>query len=66
MTFAAPALALFALAGLAACADTNTSVPSRTVNPTTAQQTRDALDPARGPAEAAGRAADRARNPSRP
>ena len=60
------ALALTALAGLGACADAGTSVPSRTSNPTTAQQTRDSLDPARGPAEAAGRAADRANNPNRP
>ena len=66
MKLAAPALALFALAGLAACADPGTSVPSQTSSPTTAQQTRDALDPARGPAEARGRAVDRAQNPSRP
>ena len=66
MKFAIPALALLTLAGLAACADTNTGVPSRTANPTTAQQTRDVLDPARGPAEAQGRAIDRARNSSRP
>jgi len=52
--------------GLVACADTNTSVPSRASNPTAAQQTRDRLDPARGPAEAQGRAIDRARNPERP
>ena len=67
MTRTAPvALVLLAIAGLSACADSSTSVPSRTTNPTAAQQTRDTLDPARGPAEAAGRAADRARNPERP
>lgn len=58
--------AVAALTGMAACADRTTSVPSRTSNPTTAQQTRDAMDPARGPAEAAGRAMDRASNPNRP
>ena len=57
---------LIALMTVAACADSTTSVPSRTPNPTTAQQTRDRLDPARGPAEAAGRAMDRAGNPNRP
>ena len=61
--FAAAGLVLF---GLGACADRGTSVPSRTSNPTAAQQTRDRLDPARGPAEAQGRAIDRARNPERP
>lgn len=50
----------------AACSDPRTSVPSQTANPTPAQRTRDALDPSRGPAEAAGRAADRAANPNRP
>ena len=54
------------LLGFGACADSGTSVPSRTANPTPAQQTRDRLDPARGPAEAQGRALDRARNPERP
>ena len=54
------------LFGFGACADPGTSVPSRTANPTAAQQTRDRLDPARGPAEAQGRAIDRARNPERP
>ncbi len=63
----APAvLPLILLAGFAGCADPNTGVRSRTANPTAAQQTRDTLDPARGPAEAAGRAADRAGNPNRP
>jgi hypothetical protein len=52
--------------GVVACADSNTSVPSRTANPTSAQQTRDRLDPARGPAEAQGRAIDRAQNRERP
>lgn len=61
-----PAVVLLALTGLAACADPGTSVPSATRNPTTAQQTRDTLDPPRGPAEAAGRARDRAANPDRP
>lgn len=61
-----PAVFLLALTGLAACADPSTSVPSATRNPTTAQQTRDTLDPPRGPAEAAGRARDRAANPERP
>lgn len=56
----------FALLGFGACADSSTSVPSRTANPTPAQQTRDRLDPARGPAEAQGRAMDRARNSERP
>jgi len=55
------------LAGsLAACSDPNTSVPTATQNRSTGQQVRDSLDPARGPAEAAGRAADRANNPTRP
>jgi len=54
------------MTSLAACSDPNTSVPSATPNRTAGQQTRDALDPARGPAEAAGRAMDRANNPSRP
>ena len=62
-TLAITGLVLF---GLGACADTNTSVPSRTANPTAAQRTRDTLDPSRGPAEAQGRAMDRARNPDRP
>jgi len=62
-TLAAAGLVLF---GLSACADSGTSVPSRTANPTAAQRTRDALDPARGPAEAQGRAVDRARNTERP
>jgi hypothetical protein len=66
MTTRTLALAGLILFGLGACADTNTSVPSRTANPTAAQQTRDRLDPARGPAEAQGRAIDRARNPERP
>jgi hypothetical protein len=57
---------LVALMAVTGCADSKTSVPSRTPNPTTAQQTRDQLDPARGPAEAAGRAMDRAGNPNRP
>jgi hypothetical protein len=57
-------LSLLVLA--AACADPGTSVPSRTADPTPAQRTRDTLDPSRGPAEAAGRAADRAANPNRP
>ncbi|CAA9225885.1 MAG: hypothetical protein AVDCRST_MAG08-917 [uncultured Acetobacteraceae bacterium] len=60
---AAAGLALF---GFGACADSGTSVPPRTANPTPAQQTRDRLDAARGPAEAQGRALDRARNPERP
>lgn len=60
---AATGLVLF---GFGACADRGTSVPSRTANPTPAQQTRDRLDPARGPAEAHGRALDRARNTERP
>ena len=60
------ALALPVLFLAAACADPGTSVPSRTSAPTPAQRTRDTLDPARGPAEAAGRAADRATNPNRP
>ena len=59
-------IAAVTVLGATACADRNTSVPSRTSSPTTAQQTRDYLDPARGPAEAAGRAADRAGNPNRP
>lgn len=54
------------LLGFGACADSGTSVSSRTSNLTPAQQTRDRLDPARGPAEAQGRAIDRARNPERP
>ena len=58
-----PIAFLLALTGLAACAE---SVPSVTANPTTAQQVRDVLDPARGPTEARGRAVDRAANPSRP
>jgi hypothetical protein len=66
MTARLLAVAGLVLFGLGACADTNTSVPSRTANPTAAQRTRDALDPPRGPAEAQGRAADRARNPDRP
>jgi hypothetical protein len=66
MTTRTLALAGLILFGLGACADTNTSVPSRTANPTAAQQTRDRLDPARGPAEAQGRAIDHARNPERP
>ena len=49
-----------------ACSDPKTSVPSQTANPTPAQRTRDTLDPARGPAEAAGRAMDRGMNPNRP
>lgn len=57
MQFITPATALLALAGLTARADPSTSVPSATRNPTTAQQTRDALDPPRSPAEAAGRGA---------
>ena len=61
-----PALVLLAAAGLAGCADTSTSVASTTPNPTPARKTRDALDPARGPAEAAVRAKDRAANPDRP
>lgn len=60
------AVAAVGLLGLGACGDASTSVPSRTANPTAAQQTRDRLDPARGPAEAQGRAIDRARNPERP
>jgi hypothetical protein len=60
------AIAGLILFGLIACADRGTSVPSRTASPTAAQQTRDRLDPARGPAEAQGRAIDRARNPERP
>ncbi len=32
----------------------------------TPEQVRDSLDPARGPAEAAGRAMDRSNNPARP
>ena len=59
----APIALLLALFGLAACAE---SVPSVTPNPTTAQKVRDALDPARGPTEATGRAIDRATNPTRP
>ncbi len=66
MTARTLAIAGLVLFGLGACADTSTSVPSRTSNPTAAQQTRDRLDPARGPAEAQGRAMDRARNPERP
>ncbi|WP_338664659.1 hypothetical protein VQH23_05690 [Pararoseomonas sp. SCSIO 73927] len=54
------------MTSLVACSNPDTSVPSATPNRTTGQQTRDALDPARGPAEAAGRAIDRANNPSRP
>lgn len=60
------ATASLVLLGFAACADSGTSVPSRTANPTPAQQTRDRLDPARGPAEAQGRAIDRAQNRERP
>ncbi len=59
-------LPLVLIAGVAGCADPNTGTRSQTSNPTTAQQTRDTLDPARGPNEAAGRAADRAANPNRP
>ena len=66
MRIGIPALVLLAAIGLAGCADPSTSVASTTANPTTAQKTRDALDPARGPAEAAGRAKDRANNPERP
>ena len=66
MRFGLPASILLAASVLAGCADTSTSVASTTANPTTAQKTRDALDPARGPAEAAGRAKDRANNPERP
>lgn len=62
--FASTALAVLFLAS--ACADPGTSVPSRTSAPTPAQRTRDTLDPARGPAEAAGRAMDRGTNPNRP
>lgn len=54
------------LTSLAACSNPNTSVPTATPNRTTGQQVRDTLDPARGPGEAAGRAMDRATNPSRP
>jgi hypothetical protein len=57
-------LALLVLAS--ACSDPSTSVPSRTTNSTPAQRTSDTLDPARGPAEAAGRAVDRSTNPNRP
>ncbi len=62
----ASAVLLLTLAVFPGCADPNTGARSRTANPTAAQQTRDTLDPARGPAEAAGRAADRAANPNRP
>ncbi len=66
MTARAFVIAGLVLFGLGACADAGTSVPSRTSNPTAAQQTRDRLDPARGPAEAQGRAIDRAQNRERP
>ena len=66
MTARSFAIAGLVLFGLGACADPGTSVPSRTSNPTAAQQTRDRLDPARGPAEAQGRAIDRAQNRERP
>ena len=66
MTARTLAITRLVLFGFGACADTNTSVPSRTANPTAAQRSRDTLDPARGPAEAQGRAMDRARNPERP
>ena len=66
MTARALAIAGLALFALGACADPGTSVPSRTASPTAAQRTRDTLDPARGPAEAQGRAVDRAQNRERP
>ena len=66
MTVRAFAIAGLVLFGPGACADPGTSVPSRTANPTAAQRTRDTLDPTRGPAEAHGRAADRAQNRERP
>ena len=51
---------------IVACSDPKTSVPPQTASPTPAQRTWDTLDPARGPAEAAGRAMDRGMNPNRP
>ena len=66
MTARVLAFAGLVLFGIGACADPNTSAPSRTANPTAAQRTRDSLDPPRGPAEAQGRAIDRVRNPERP
>ncbi len=58
-----PIAFLLALTELAVCAE---NVPSVTPNPTTAQKVRNALDPARGPTEAQGRAVDQAANPTRP
>ena len=60
------ALVLLSVVGLSGCADASTGVQSATANPTTAQRTRDTLEPLRGPAEAAGSAQDRAKNPDRP
>lgn len=62
---AAPSVLPVVLA-LAACADPNTRHANQPPNRTTAQQTRDTLDPPRGPAGAAGRAADSATNRDRP